>query len=134
MGYVRGIPFRRPDRTAMGFASQPNHPPIAHPDFEFSCVWNGGKPCESTRSAGWPVAPATHFLVGVERFLRGPEIFRHVLQVDPNSRPGVKPPAHRIDEHVGRLKMCRGLGMSCAPALEAGERVVLLLRTPDLNE
>ena len=66
------------------------------------------------------------FVVGIERFLRRPERFRHVLQVDADARPGLEAAAHRVDEHVGRLEVRRRLGMPRLPALEARERVVLL--------
>ena len=50
-----------------------------------------------------PTYPAANFFVRIECLLRRTQFFGHVLQVDPNARPRVKPPAHRIDEHVSRL-------------------------------
>ena len=45
-----------------------------------------------------------------------------------------KRPAHRVDQHVGRLEVRGGLGMSRLPALESGERVFLPPRAPDLDQ
>ena len=60
-------------------------------------------------------------------------VARDVLQVDPDARPGAEAAAHRIDQHVGRLQMRRGVRMPRPPALETGQRVFLLLRAPDLD-
>ena len=49
-------------------------------------------------------------VVRIERFLRRPQRLRHVLQVDADARPGVKAAAHRIDEHVGRLRCAAASG------------------------
>ena len=62
---------------------------------------------------------------GIERFLRGPQRLRHVLQVDADARPGLEAAAHRVDQHVGGLEVRRRVGVPRLPALEAGERVVL---------
>ena len=81
-----------------------------------------------------PLTPAANFFVRIECFLGRTQFFGHVLQVDPNARPGVKPSSHRIDEHVGWLEMRRGLRVARAPALETGKCVLLLFRAPDLDE
>ena len=49
-------------------------------------------------------------VVGIERLLRRPQLVRHVLQVHADPRPGAKPAAHRIDEHVGRLRCAAASG------------------------
>jgi hypothetical protein len=46
----------------------------------------------------------------------------------------MKPPAHRVDEHVGRLEMCGRIGMTGLPALEPLEGVALLPGAADLDE
>ena len=51
-----------------------------------------------------PRVQSSGSVVGIERLLRRPQLRRHVLQVDADARPGVKPAAHRVDEHVGRLR------------------------------
>ena len=81
-----------------------------------------------------PLTPAADFFVWIERFLTWTQFLGHVLQVDTNARPRVKPPAHRIDEHVRWLKMRGSLRMACTPSLEPRKRVVLLLGAPDLDE
>ena len=81
-----------------------------------------------------PLAPAANFFVRIECFLGRTQFLGHVLQVDANARPRVKPPAHRIDEHVRWLKMRGSLRMACTPSLEPRKRVVLLLGAPDLDE
>jgi len=43
-------------------------------------------------------------------------------------------PAHRIHEHIRWLEMRRRVGMTHAPPLEAGKRVLFALRTPDLDQ
>ena len=45
-----------------------------------------------------------HVLVRVERFLRRPQRVRHVLQVQADARPGAVTSAHRVHQHVGRLR------------------------------
>ena len=45
----------------------------------------------------------------------------------------LKAAAHRVDEHVGRLRCARGLGMARLPALEAGERVGLSSRARPIS-
>src|SRR5205814_9868984 len=63
----------------------------------------------------------------------GPQLLGHVLQVHPDAVPGGIAPAHLVDEHVSRLEALRGLGMAFLPALEPGERILLLLRPADLD-
>ena len=58
----------------------------------------------------------------------------HVLQVHADARPGVKPAAHRVDQHVGRFEVRGRVGMARFPAGEPGERILLLLRAGDLDE
>ena len=74
------------------------------------------------------------FSSGIERFLRRPQLRRHVLQVHADARPGGEAAAHRVDQHVGRLEMRRRLGMARLPALEPGERILLALRAADLDQ
>jgi len=57
-----------------------------------------------------------------------------VLQIDPNPRPRVKPPAHRVDQHVGGLQMRSGFRMPRLPPLQPRERIVLALRAGDLDQ
>src|SRR3954463_15092936 len=73
-------------------------------------------------------------LVGIERFLGRTQLRRHVLQVDANAVPRGVAPAHLVDEHVGGLEMPGGLGMAFLPALETGERLLLLLRAADFDQ
>ena len=73
-------------------------------------------------------APIVGSLVRIERLLRGPEVCRHVLQIQPNPRPGAKPAAHRIDEHVFGSQMRRRVRVAGPPALQPCERVRLVLR------
>ena len=56
--------------------------------------------------------PHSSALVRIERFLRGPQLFGNVLQIDADARPRVKPAAHGVHEHVGGLQMRGGLGMA----------------------
>ena len=77
---------------------------------------------------------SSNLVVRIERFLSGPERVGHVLQVHADPRPRVKPAAHRIDEHVGRREVRGRVGMARLPALEPGERIFFLLRTPDLDQ
>jgi hypothetical protein len=79
-------------------------------------------------------APIVGSLIGIERFLRGSQRFRDVLQVQADSRPGVKPAAHRIDEHVGRRQVRCGFGVTCLPPLESREGIVFFLRAPDFDQ
>jgi hypothetical protein len=74
-------------------------------------------------------APVVYVVVRVERFLRGAQRLRHVLQVHADSRPRSVAPSHRIDEHVGGLEMRRGLPMPRLPSIEARQRVLLVART-----
>jgi len=57
-----------------------------------------------------------------------------VLQVDADARPGLEPPAHRIDQHVGGLEVRSGVRVSRFPALEAGERIFLRAGPADLEQ
>jgi len=57
-----------------------------------------------------------------------------VLQIDPNPRPRVKSPAHRVDQHVGGLQMRGGVGVPRLPSLQSRERIVLALRAGDLDQ
>jgi hypothetical protein len=57
-----------------------------------------------------------------------------VAQVEPDSRPRAGTAAHRVDENIVRLEIRRGPGMARLPALEARERVLLVLRVRDDNE
>src|SRR5207302_1462835 len=63
-------------------------------------------------------------LVGIQRLLSRPQSLRHMLEIDPHTRPRGIAPAHRIDKHVGRLQVLRRLRMALLPALEAGERIL----------
>ena len=62
---------------------------------------------------------AGHVVVGIERFLRRPQLLRHVLQVDADARPGAEPSAHRVDQHVGRLEVRRRVRMACSASARA---------------
>ena len=64
----------------------------------------------------------------------GPIVLRHVAQVDADARPRRRPAAHRVDQHVVDREVRRGLGMPRLPALEAGERGVLVGRVRDDDE
>ena len=45
-----------------------------------------------------------------------------------------KRPAHRVDQHVGRLQVRRRIGMTRAPSLETRERIVFLFRAADFDQ
>jgi hypothetical protein len=49
---------------------------------------------------GVEVSPLVRRGVGIERFLRRPQVGRHVLEIDPDPRPRFESAAHRVDEHV----------------------------------
>ena len=78
--------------------------------------------------------PALWRVVRIERFLHWAQGFGYVLKVDADPRPGREPSAHGIDEHIGRLKMGRGLWMACTPPLESGERLVFRRGAADFDE
>ena len=61
-------------------------------------------------------------------------MLRYVLQIDADARPRVKASAHRVDEHVGRFEVRRGIRMSRAPALEPRKRSFFFLRAADFNQ
>ena len=66
-------------------------------------------------------------VVGVGRLGGRSQLLRDVAQVDPDPPPHLVAPAHRVDEHVlGVANVRRGLGVTCAPAVEAGERIGLV--------
>src|SRR6185503_4911006 len=93
----------------------------------------------SRRSSGRPLgipdaAPVVRLIVGIERLLLRPEPDRHMLQVDAHARPRAKPPAHRVDEDVGRLEMRACVRMARLPALEPGERGRFFPRAADFDE
>src|SRR5688572_27422967 len=75
-----------------------------------------------------------HVLVGIERLLCGPLCRRYVAEVQAHPGPGAIPAAKRIDQDIRRLQMRARFGVPCLPALEAGEGVVSLTGTADLNE
>ena len=58
----------------------------------------------------------------------------HLLKIDADSRPGREPSAHGVDEHVGEVKMGRGIWMPSTPPLEPGERVLFLRGAGDFDE
>src|SRR5207245_6816749 len=58
-------------------------------------------------------------------------LFRSV-HADP--RPGGRAAAHRIDQHVGRVKEFCDLGVTRLPAFEPRERVLLALGSRDLDQ
>ncbi len=47
-------------------------------------------------------------IVGHDMRLSGPQIFGHMLEVDADPCPGAGASAHGVDQHVGRLQVCRG--------------------------
>ena len=61
-------------------------------------------------------------------------MFRHMLEIQADSRPRPESPAHAIDEHIGGLKVRGRIGMSRLPALQACERVFLVPRATDFHE
>ena len=86
---------------------------------------------------GWPKTSGSrgmHVYVRIERLLSGPDRLRHVLQVQADPRPGVEAPAHRVDEHVGRLQMRRRIRVAQLPSFQAGKRVFLAARAGDLDQ
>src|SRR6267378_192390 len=69
------------------------------------------------------------------RFSRGrPELFRHVLQVDPNAIPRRRAPPHLIHQHVGRLEQFGDLGIAFLPFRESRQRFLLILSATDLDQ
>ena len=60
-----------------------------------------------TVAASADARPVVGTLVRVERLLRRPQLVRHVLQIDADARPRLEASAHRVDEHVGRLRGAR---------------------------
>jgi hypothetical protein len=80
------------------------------------------------------IAPIVRLVVWIERLLRRPQRLGHVLKVHANPRPRPKPPAHRVDEHVGRLEVSGRVGMSGPPSLEPLEGVAFLPGAADLDE
>ena len=73
-------------------------------------------------------------LIRIERFLRRPQFNRHVLQVHADARPGMKPAAHGVDEHIGRSQMRCRFGMPGAPPVEPRERGVFAVRPADFDQ
>ena len=78
--------------------------------------------------------PSVRSVVWIQRLLRRPQFDRHVLQVDADARPCMKPSAHRVDEHIGGLQMRSGFWMPRLPSLHAGERVRLPAGAGDLDQ
>src|SRR5258706_12575473 len=76
---------------------------------------------------GVDAAPVRGTVVGVQAFLRGSLVNWHELQVQANSRPGVKTSPHRVNEDVGGCKMRGRLRMPRLPPFESRERVVFFL-------
>ena len=74
------------------------------------------------------------FSSGSERFLIRPQLLGHVLKIHSDARPGGRPSAHRVHEDIRRLEMGGRLGMARLPALEPGQRVLLVPGAPDLDE
>ena len=82
-----------------------------------------------------PLTPlARRIVVGVGRFLRRADRFGHVAQVHANARPRRRAAAHRVDENVVDRELRRRFRMLRFPALEPGERRVLLRRVRDRDE
>ncbi len=70
-----------------------------------------------------PLPPLARWIViRVRRFLRRASCLGHIPQIDPNARPGRRPPAHRIHEHVVDREMRRRFGVLGFPSLEPLER------------
>ena len=44
---------------------------------------------------------------------------RHVLQIDADARPSRRPATHRIDQHIGRLEMAGGIGVTRLPTFQS---------------
>src|ERR671910_769486 len=63
----------------------------------------------------WPLAVSSELrprvVVDLERFLRRPLFLGDVLQIHADPPPGLETTAHRVDEHVGGLKVPRGHGV-----------------------
>src|SRR5215470_5666722 len=57
-----------------------------------------------------------------------------MLQVHADPCPGAEPAAHGIDEHVGRLQMRSRFLVAFFPALETGERCILVRRPANFDQ
>ena len=103
--------------------------------------WNGKSffreisisPGEALRSV--MAAPfVRQVLMRIERLLHRTQLLRHVLQVDPDSRPRSVAAAFTVDEDVRRFEVRRRFRMPCFPAFESRERIRLLARATDFDE
>ena len=106
---------------------RPDKPPAdcRYDQLEVTTAYELEKVFGAIRAALIHALPIVGRIVRIERFLRRPQLLRHVLQVHADARPGVKPAAHGIDEHVGGREVRGGLGVTRLPALETGERIRL---------
>ncbi len=77
---------------------------------------------------------APGIVVGIGRLGLRTVRLRNVPQVHADPRPGAGSPAHRVDEDVVGLELRRRRRMARLPALEAGERLGLVLRLRHRDE
>ena len=101
-----------------------------------SCTW--GQLGLEPPSWSWDESSQEIALPGVvvdlELLLRRSLVLGHVPQVQPDPRPCAAAPAHRVDEHVGRLEVSCRRRVLRLPSLEALERLGLRRRAGDLDE
>src|SRR5206468_7425052 len=90
--------------------------------------------CSARCGGSADAAPIVRSLVWIEPFLIRSQRRRHVLQVHSDACPGVKSPAHGVDEHVGGSQMRGRVGVTRLPPLETGEGIVFSRRTSDLDQ
>src|SRR5438128_2580334 len=73
-------------------------------------------------------------VVGIERLLTWPERLRYMFEVHADTGPGRGAPAHRVDQDVRWAEVGGGPGMTRLPALEPGQRLLLLRGAADLDQ
>jgi len=79
-------------------------------------------------------APLVGSVIRIERLLSGPELDRHVLEVDADAGPCAKSAAHRIHEHVDRFQMRARVRVTDLPSLEACQSVSFFLGASNFDK
>ena len=124
--HMQGDRFRH---AAMFLRWRPDKPPsdCRYDQLEVTTPYELEKVFGAAQSAALTRFQSSGVIVGIERLLRRPQRLGHVLQVDADARPGAmnRPRIASTSTSAG-CEMRGRLGMARLPALESGERVLLL--------
>ena len=126
----RPLPPRRASSCAGGPTSRPRD--CRYDQLEVTPPYELGEGLRrACRSAG--AHASARLVVGIERLLRRPLLSGTCCRLTRMRVQVRRAAAHRVDQHVGGLEVRRRLGMPRLPALEAGQRVLLLRRARPIS-